>query len=270
MALKILKQYLTGNRCYQTGSTCAKIGIQIHSIGTGQGTAASVAEYWNQPTIAACVHYCVDADTAGKVLQFLPENIRSWADAGWGNDNLITIEICESDYMKYTSGANYAVSDVEKFKADILRGYSTAIELCAKICKERGWNPQEKLANGMYLISSHNEGNVAGLSSGHIDPDHVWSRCGLNMADFRLEVARKLEAEPEIVRGKKVELTTDIAIRDGVSTETKTAGYVKYEELTESVKLKCIKMTGGNAKLKKGNVVEIQAIQTDAQKNVWI
>ena len=105
-----------------------------------------------------------------------------------GNNNLISIEICESDYISYTGGANYDVNNEEKFKADILRGYNTAILLCAKICKERGWEPLAKLSNGMYLISSHNEGRLAGLSSAHVDPDHVWGRFGLTMDGFRKAV----------------------------------------------------------------------------------
>ena len=117
-----------------------------------------MADYWNQEKVAACVHYICDADVSDNALQLLPEEIRSWADAGWGNNNLISIEICESDYIFYTGGASYTINDEAKFKADILRGYNTAILLCAKICKERGWNPTAKLPNGMYLISSHNEG----------------------------------------------------------------------------------------------------------------
>ncbi|MFQ9151668.1 MAG: hypothetical protein ACLR6B_09205 [Blautia sp.] len=34
--LSIKKNYLTNNRCYQTGAICEKVGIQIHTIGTGQ------------------------------------------------------------------------------------------------------------------------------------------------------------------------------------------------------------------------------------------
>ena len=196
--LSIKKNYLTNNRCYKDGRTCKKIGIQIHTIGTGQGTAQSVADYWNQPAVQACVHYVCDADVPGNVLQFLPEEMRSWADAGWGNNNLISIEICESDYISYTNGANYDVNNEEKFKADILRGYNTAVLLCAKICKERGWDPLAKLGNGMYLISSHNEGRLAGLSSAHVDPDHVWGRFNLTMDGFRkaVKAAMKLRGWP--------------------------------------------------------------------------
>ena len=185
--LSIKKNYLTNNRCYQTGAICEKIGIQIHTIGTGQGTV--------QPSVSACVHYVCDADTPGKALQLLPEAIRAWADAGWGNNNLITIEICESDYIRYTNGASYVVTNEEMFKADIMRGYNTAIMLCAKICKERGWDPLAKLGNGMHLISSHNEGRLAGLSSAHVDPDHVWSRFNLTMDGFRKAVKAAMNSE---------------------------------------------------------------------------
>lgn len=186
--LKIKTNYLTNNDCYRYAQICNKMGIQIHTIGTAQGTAASVASYWNQPEVEACVHYICDADVPGNVLQLLPETYRSWADAGWGNNNLITIEICESDYICYTGGASYTVQNAAKFQADILRGYNTAVQLCAKICKERGWDPLAKLSNGMHLISSHNEGRLAGLSSAHVDPDHVWGRFGLTMSGFRKDV----------------------------------------------------------------------------------
>lgn len=188
MALNIIQNYLTKNRCYQRNVKRTPIGIQIHTIGTGQGTAASVAEYWNQSAVSACVTYCVDCDTAGKVLQFLPENVRSWADAGFGNNNLITIEICESDYMKYTSGASYKIINESKFKEDILRGYNTAVLLCADICNRYGWNPTAKLANGLYLISSHDEGCRLGVSSAHVDPTHIWSAIGKTMDTFRADV----------------------------------------------------------------------------------
>lgn len=193
MSLQVIERYLTNNRCYQAGASREPHGIQIHSIGTGQGTAESVASYWNQPSVAACVTYVVDADVPGKVLQLLPEWMRSWADAGWGNRELITIELCESDYISYTGGASYIVKDSKKFEEDIRRGYDTAVKLCAQICKRYGWNPQGKLANDMYLISSHNEGRLAGLSSGHVDPDHVWERFGLTMGGFRKDVKNWME-----------------------------------------------------------------------------
>ncbi len=188
-ALNIKKNYLTKNRCYKQGQTRKPIGIQIHSIGCAQGTAQAVADYWNSSSVSACVTYIVDADVAGKVLQTLPEEYYTWADGGYGNRNLITIEVCESDFMRYISGASYNITSKDLFESDVIRGYENAVVLCADICKRYGWDPLKKLDSGLYLISSHDEGRIAGLSTAHVDPSHLWPRVGLNMDTFRKAVA---------------------------------------------------------------------------------
>lgn len=194
MSLKIIKNYLTKNRCYIQNAKRTPIGIQIHTIGTAQGTAKAVCDYWNQSGVSCCTTYICDADVPGKVYQLLDESVYTWADGGYGNRNLITIEIAESDFMKYVPGtANYSVTDPLKFKSDIIRGYETAVELCASICKKRKWNPKAKLPSGLYLISSHNEGRAAGLSTAHVDPDHVWHDLKFSMSQFRDDVVNCME-----------------------------------------------------------------------------
>lgn len=193
MALHVIKNYLTKNRCYQQGRKRTPKGIQIHTIGTAQGTAKAVADYWNQSSVAACTTYICDADVSGRVYQLLPEDYYSWADAGYGNRNLITIEIAESDFMRYTGGASYKITNEQNFKRDILRGYDTAVQLCASICKKYKWDPLKKLSSGLYLISSHNEGRMAGLSSAHVDPSHLWPQFGLTMDTFRQAVANAMK-----------------------------------------------------------------------------
>jgi len=188
MPLNIIDYTCTKNRCYIQGKKRKPIGIQIHSIGCAQGTAKSVADYWNSPNVSALVHYICDSDSPGKVLKTLPEEIAPWADAGYGNRNLIAIEMCESDFMKYTGGASYYVTDEKQFKKDILQSYNSAVMLCADICRRYGWNPWSKLSSGLYLISSHNEGRRAGLSSSHVDPDHVWEKVDKTMEMFRNDV----------------------------------------------------------------------------------
>lgn len=195
MSLNVIKNYLTKNRCYQQNVKRTPIGIQIHTIGTGQGTAKAVCDYWNQSSVNACTTYICDADVSGRVYQLLPEDTYSWADAGYGNRNLISIEIAESDFIKYTGGANYTVTNSENFKRDIFRGYDTAVQLCAEICKRRKWDPKKKLASGLYLISSHDEGRRAGLSSAHVDPTHVWDRFGLTMDTFRQAVVNAMNGK---------------------------------------------------------------------------
>lgn len=191
--MDIVKYYVTKNDCYRSGRKCVKKGMQLHTIGTAQNTAKAVADYWNQPGIEACVHYVVDAEREGYVLQLLPDDYRAWADAGYGNNNLLTFEIAESDSMKYTSGAAFAVTNEEKFKNDILRGYNNAVLFCAQKCREYGWNPQKRLENGLFVISSHDEGRRLGVSSPHVDPTHVWKRLGLTMDQFRRDVAEAMK-----------------------------------------------------------------------------
>lgn len=193
--MNIVKNILTKNDCYKSGKKITPQGLQLHTIGTSQNTATSLASYWNQSGISACVHYCIDAETEGKVLQFLPDNYRSWADAGYGNGNLITVELMESDYMKYTGGANYKITNQSKFEADLLRAYNTAVQFFAQKCKEYSWNPQEKMKNGLYRVSSHDEGRRLGLSSAHVDPTHVWSHIDKDMDKFRADVKAAMNGE---------------------------------------------------------------------------
>ena len=227
MSLNVIPYYLTKNRCYLQNAKRTPIGIQIHTIGTGQGTAKAVCDYWNQSSVSACTTYICDADVSGRVYQLLPEDVYSWADAGYGNRNLITIEIAESDFIKYTGGANYTVTNAENFKRDILRGYDTAVQLCAEICKRHKWNPKAKLASGLYLISSHDEGRRAGLSSAHVDPTHVWDRFGINMDTFRQAVANAINGK---VDNDDIVTTTWFRVRKSwKDVDSQLGAYVQVE-----------------------------------------
>lgn len=192
MSITIKQNILTKNDCYRAGRTIKPNSMQLHTIGTAQNTAASLASYWDQGGIQACVHYCIDAEQSGLVLQFLPDNRRSWADAGYGNNNSITVELMESDHMRYTGGASYTVTDEARFKADVTRAYNTAVQFFAQKCKEYGWNPQEKMSNGLHRVYSHDEGRRLGLSSSHVDPTHIWNRYGWTMDQFRADVAKAM------------------------------------------------------------------------------
>lgn len=202
MKLNIVENILTKNDCYRKGDTIKPIGMQLHTIGTAQNTSSALASYWNQSGVEACVHYCVDAETERLVRHFLPDNRRSWGDGGFGNGNLITVELMESDYMKYTGGANYTVTNESKFKADVTRAYNTAVYFFAYKCKQYGWNPLEKMPNGLYRISSHDEGRRLGLSTAHVDPTHIWNRYGWTMDQFRRDVKKVMD-------GGEISINTD-------------------------------------------------------------
>lgn len=245
--MNILQNYVTNNGCYQQHRTRTPIGIQVHSIGVGQGTAQVLANYWNQNIVEACVHYVVDADTPGKVLQLLPESYTAWADAGWANRAAITIEMCESDYIKYVGGASYTVSDEAAFRADFLRAYETLVELCADICKRYGWDPTDKLPNGLYVVSSHNEGRLAGLSSSHVDPEHIFSHFGYTMDRLRQDISDRLRQDiadklrqdiKEMANGEKANVSPVYYYRVRKSWEDKDSQIGAYEIL-ENAKKNC-------------------------------
>lgn len=204
--MQIIKKYITNNGCYQWSSQRIPIGIQLHSIGTATANAMNVINYWNQPGVEAAVTYIVDANQDGIAYQILPEEIKTWADAGWANSKAITIEMAESGNIKYTGGANYVVLNESGFKSDFERVYKTTIELIADICKRYGWNPKTKLSNGLYLLSSHNEGRLAGLSSAHVDPEHMLSHFGLTMDNVRSDVIKAMKGQGVSVEVKEQEL----------------------------------------------------------------
>ena len=235
--MNIIKNYLTKNRCYQRNVKRTPIGIQLHTLGCAQGSAQTTADYWNQASVSACTTYMVDCDTEGKVLQLLPEDVRSWADTNYGNNNLITFEICESDYMEYKGGAKFNILDSEKFQADLRRGYNTAVELCADICRRYGWNPTDKLPSGLYVISSHDEGRRAGLSSAHVDPAHVWPFIGKDMDKFREDVKKAMGEEVVNIKGVAIGNSNVEAISKVVYGE---AGIIKSEDALVAV-AQCIK-----------------------------
>lgn len=222
MSLKIIENYLTRNDCYKSGRTITPTCMQLHTIGTGQNTASSLASYWNQSGIQACVHYCIDAETEDLVLHFLPDNRRSWADGGYGNGHAITVELMESDYMKYSgNGASFTITNEAKFKADVTRAYNTAVKFFALKCKEYGWNPQEKMSNGLYRVFSHDEGRRLGLSTAHVDPTHIWGRYGWTMDKFRADVAKAM--------GKNIDATGV----DAISSAAETVKYYRVRKTWE-------------------------------------
>lgn len=197
MAIKIIDAFILNFPDYRKKRSGNLDSIELHSIGVGQNTGMIVRNNMNNPNTGGAVHYICDAEKDGIVYRLLPDDNTAWADAGYGNKHSITVELMESDYIKYTSGANYTVTNSEKFKNDILRAYKTAVEFFAMKCKEYGWKPTEKLGNGLYRVYSHNEARKLGLASGHVDPDHVWERLGLTMDLFRADVLAMMGEENE-------------------------------------------------------------------------
>lgn len=204
MKLTIEQQYCTAFKRYGEKRSGEFNSIEIHSIGCAQNSAKPIRDNMNKYNPDGIVHAIVDAEVEGKVLEILPDYNVAWCDAGYGNSHSYAIEIAESDHMKYTGGANYTITNQKKFLDDLKRGYNTAVYYVAKKCKEFGFDPTKKLANGLYTVYSHKEANAKGLASGHVDPDHIFVKIGKTMDIFRSDVKN-------VMNGKDIDVSTTTA-----------------------------------------------------------
>ena len=184
--MNLIESIMTKNPCYTAGKKITVKGLMLHSVGCSQPSASVFIRNWNTttPTVQACVHGFIDANT-GDVYQTLPWDHRGWHAGGTANNTHIGVEMCEPDCIKYTTGANFQCTDVNRAKVMIERTYKSAVELFAHLCKQYGLNPLE---NGVIL--AHSEGYKRGVASNHADPEHLWK--GLNlpytMDGFRKDV----------------------------------------------------------------------------------
>ena len=204
--MKIIKEYAKNFTKYGVKRSSKLDSIEIHTIGTAQNTAESVFSAMNQSNPGGIVHAIVAADEYDKVLEILPRDNIAWADGGYGNQHSYTIEVCESDFMKYLpNSANYTITNNERFLADILRGYDNAVRYVALKCKEFGFNPTDKLPNGLYRVYSHQEANERGLASAHVDPTHIWPKIGKTMNTFRADVKAEMGISNVNIKGVKID-----------------------------------------------------------------
>ena len=232
MAVRIVKKHCTGFKRYGQRREGALDSMQVHSIGAAQNTAEAIRQSMNQYSPPGIVHAVVDAEKEGYVVELLPDDNVAWADAGYGNRHSYTFEIAESDSMKYRpNSAEYTVTDEQRFLADIRRGYRNAAAFAAQKCVQLGLNPLGRLQNGLYVLYSHDEGRRAGVSSGHVDPTHIWGRIQKTMDDFRAEVAAAMKAgeEPEPDGRSYVVQTGSYSIRANADRQTEAVRAAGFE-----------------------------------------
>lgn len=168
--------------------------LMLHSVGCPQPSADVFVVNWNKFGVEKAVHAFVDANT-GVVKQTLKWNYRGWHAGGSANNTHIGVEMCESKWIKYTSGGNFTIIDKQRAQADCRRAYQSAVELFAYLCDMFHLNP---LVN----ICSHREGGKRGIASGHVDPEHYWTGLEMpyTMDTFRQDVKNQMEGEIDVTR----------------------------------------------------------------------
>lgn len=222
--MKIIKNYLTRNDCYNSGRTIKITHMQLHSIGTPQPRAQALMSYWNQPGVEQMVHALVQYSPEEAVYEIMEPNKRSWADAGYGNNHAYTVEMMEPDTIRYTSGANYTDLNPAKTKAHVLGTYRAAVKYFARKCKEFGLDPTA-VTDGVPVVFSHNEGNKLGVSSAHADPEHLWGKYGFTMDRFRKDVKTEMNSQTTEGRKKNKDGTYTVKAGDTLFAIARDFGY---------------------------------------------
>lgn len=185
--MNLIQNYLTQSGCYKAGKHITVQGLMIHSVGCPQPKASAFMKNWNRADANACVHAIIEP--GGDIYQLLPWKHRGWHCGGGANNTHIGVEMTEPATIRYTGGAAWAeTGDGENTKAHVLATYRYAVELFAYLCKQYHLDP---LADG--VIISHSEGCRRGIASNHGDVEHLWSKFGLSMAQFRQDIKAAAE-----------------------------------------------------------------------------
>ena len=185
--MNLKQNYLTQSGCYKAGKHITVKGLMIHSVGCPQPKADVFMKNWNRADANACVHAIVEPD--GDVYQLLPWEHRGWHCGGGANNTHIGVEMTEPSTIRYTGGANWTeTGNGENTKNHVLAAYKYAVELFAFLCHQFGLDP---MADG--VVISHSEGCRRGVASNHGDVEHLWSKFGLTMAQFRKDIKAAME-----------------------------------------------------------------------------
>lgn len=194
--MRLYRQLLTHNDCYIKGRTIKPKGVMVHSTGAANpwlrryvapddgriGEPSS--RHWNQGGVGACVHAMIGKAADGRVAtyQTLPWNMRGWHCGRSGNDTHIAFEICED-----------GLTDEGYFR----QTYQEAVELTAYLCELYRLDPQ---APGVVLC--HSEGYARGIASNHADVMHWWGKFGVDMNDFRRDVAAEMRGGEDMTEAQ--------------------------------------------------------------------
>ena len=185
--MNLKQNYLTESGCYKAGKHITVKGLMIHSVGCPQPKADVFMKNWNKADANACVHAIVEPD--GDVYQLLPWEFRGWHCGGSANNTHIGVEMTEPATIKYAGGASWVeTGDGENTKNHVLAAYRYAVELFAYLCQQFGLDP---MADG--VVISHSEGCKRGIASNHGDVEHLWSKFGLSMGQFRKDIKTVME-----------------------------------------------------------------------------
>ena len=195
--MNIIKNYMTNSPLYKAGTTIKPKGAFLHSVGCAQPKAEPFIKAMNKASASTGVTAFIQPD--GTIYETLPlyfskkTAIKNWhagkGAKGSSNSSWIGVEMTEPSTIKYTGGNSFKDLNPEKTKEHVAATYKYAVEYFAYLCEGFGWDP---LKDGVIL--SHSEGHKRGYASNHGDVEHIWSKYGYTMNQFRKDVKAKMDA----------------------------------------------------------------------------
>lgn len=211
--MELVQAILDKNPYYIQGKKIKPQGIVLRSAGCAQPSAKVFINNWNRSTYdRTCVHAFVDAND-GVVYQTLPWDYKGHYGLDIDEGQCICVNICEPAQIKYSGKGEFSVSDANYNAAyrGVKRTYDSAVELCAMLCSEFGFDPDVNIHSYMECVTDFSNFSV------QLTPEHLWSglKMKYTMNMFREDVKKQMAKSHNRSEAPKVD------VKENTHTEEK-------------------------------------------------
>lgn len=171
-------------------------GLCLHSVGCPQPKADVFAKSFNSPNAHASIHGVIEP---GRFIEMAPcfekaGQTKKCYHVGSGskgsrNSTHIGIEMTEPNTITYTGGASYRDNNPAKTKEFFLANTDTAAQVFADLCIFHNLTVND------ITITTHRQSYLDGYGGNHGDPWHIWKNIGYDLAQFRKDVQKYIDAK---------------------------------------------------------------------------
>lgn len=171
-------------------------GLCLHSVGCPQPKADVFAKNFNSPNARASIHGVIEP---GRFIEMAPifktkGKVKKCYHVGSGskgsrNSTHIGIEMTEPSTIKYTGGASFTDLNPAATKEFFLANTDTAAQVFADLCIFHGLTVND------ITITTHRQSYLDGYGGNHGDPWHLWRFMGYDLAQFRKDVQKYIDAK---------------------------------------------------------------------------
>ena len=216
--MTLVQEWISRNPTYTNGRRITVRGLMLHSIGVAQPDAMVIVRNQNRVDAGTSYHGMIDGSRE-RGIQMLPWNARAWHAGGDANNTHISVGMSEPNTIRYTGqGAQFVDNSPTATRAFVHMTYRLAVQLFAHLCVEFSLDP---LRDGVIL--SHSEGHRRRIASNHADVEHLWSRHGLTMNQFRRDVRDAMGAVTQPVVGREIPPTRFRVVTGGSNLNCRAA-----------------------------------------------